>query len=167
MSPQNTVRDWARLLYYFSQNTLSFLGVALTTSSAITLIAFWVYDFVLPGPPHPYIGLLLFLMLPGIFILGLLLIPVGIFLRRKKLQKAGDLPSVYPEIDLKAPMVRHGISFIAVATMVNVMRWMPHRPGGRVVRALQTFRLAAGFRGYVPHLLAANSFSREVPAPGA
>src|ERR1700757_4825193 len=121
MSPQNTVKDWARLLYYFSQNTLSFIGVALTTSSAITLIAFWVYDFVLPGPPHPYVGLLIFLVLPGIFILGLLLIPVGMLLRRKKLQKAGELPSLYPEIDLKAPMVRHGISFIAVATMINVL----------------------------------------------
>src|SRR5690349_19480558 len=112
MNTKNTVKDWARLIYYFSQNTLSFIGVALTTSSAITLIAFWVYDFVLPGPPHPYIGLLIFLILPGIFILGLLLIPVGIFLRRKKLQRAGEVPNVYPEIDLKAPMVQHGISFI-------------------------------------------------------
>jgi nitrate/TMAO reductase-like tetraheme cytochrome c subunit len=121
MSPQNTVRDWARLLYYFSQNTLSLIGVALTTSSAITLIAFWIYDFVLPGPPHPYIGLLIFLTLPAIFIFGLLLIPAGIYLRRRKLQQAGELPSVYPEIDLKAPMVQHGILFVAVATLLNVI----------------------------------------------
>jgi len=121
MSPQNTVRDWARLIYYSSQNTLSFIGVALTTSSAITLIAFWVYDFVLPGPPHPYIGLLIFLTLPVIFILGLLLIPAGIYLRRRKLQLAGELPSIYPEIDLKTPMVQHGILFVAVATIVNVI----------------------------------------------
>ena len=121
MSTQNTVRDWARLIYYFGQNTLSFIGVALTTSSAITLIAFWIYDFMLPGPPHPYIGVLIFLILPGIFILGLLLIPVGIFLRRKKLRRAGEVPSVYPEIDLKAPKVRNGISFITVATVINVL----------------------------------------------
>ncbi len=121
MSPQNTVRHWARLLYYFSQNTVSFIGVTLTTSSAITLIGFWIYDFILPGPPHPYIGLLIFLILPGIFILGLLLIPVGIFLRRRKLRNAGELPSVYPEVDLKTPMMQHGILFIAVATALNVI----------------------------------------------
>ena len=121
MSPQNTFKDWARLIYYFSQNTISFIGVAVTTSSAITLIAFWIYDFVLPGPPHPYIGLLIFLTLPGIFILGLLLIPSGIYLRQRKLRNAGELPSVYPEIDLKAPMVQHGILFVAVATMANVI----------------------------------------------
>ena len=121
MSPQNTVKDWARLIYYFSQNTLSFIGVVLTTSSAITLIAFWIYDFVLPGPPHPYIGLLIFLTLPGIFILGLLLIPLGVFLHRGKLRNAGELPSVYPEIDLKTPAVQKGILFIAAATVLNVI----------------------------------------------
>jgi hypothetical protein len=121
MSPQNTVRDWARLLYYFIQNTLSLIGVALTTASAITLIAFWIYDFILPGPPHPYIGLLIFLTLPAIFIFGLLLIPAGIYLRRRKLQRAGELPSVYPEIDLKAPMVQHAILFVAVGTVLNVI----------------------------------------------
>ena len=92
MSPQNTARDWARLIYHLSQNTLSLIGVVLTTSSAITLIGFWMYDFMLPGPPHPYVGILLFLILPGVFVLGLLLIPVGIVLRRRPLRLAGELP---------------------------------------------------------------------------
>jgi hypothetical protein len=47
MSPQNTLKNWARLIYYLSQNMLSLIGVVLTTSSAITLIGFWIYDFVL------------------------------------------------------------------------------------------------------------------------
>lgn len=121
MNPQNTARDWVRLLYYLSQNALSFIGVVLTTSSAITLIGFWIYDFALPGPPHPYIGILLFLILPGVFVLGLLLIPIGILLRRRRLQAAGQLPTVYPEIDLKVAMVRNSLLFVAVATILNVM----------------------------------------------
>jgi NapC/NirT cytochrome c family, N-terminal region len=121
MSPQNTFKDWARLLYYLGQNTLSLIGVVLTTSSAITLIGFWIYDFILPGPPHPYVGILLFLILPGVFVLGLLLIPAGILLRRKKLIAAGELPEVYPEVDLKVPMVRNGLLFIAFATILNIM----------------------------------------------
>ena len=121
MSPRNTVKDWARLLYYLSQNTLSRVGVVLTTSSAITLIGFWMYDFVLPGPPHPYVGILLFLILPGVFVLGLLLIPIGIVLRRRQLRLAGELPTVYPAIDLKTPMVRNSLLFIGFATFLNVM----------------------------------------------
>jgi len=121
MSPQNTARDWARLLYYLSQNRLSLIGVVLTTSTAITLIGFWIYDFMLPGPPHPYVGILLFLLLPGIFLLGLLLIPVGILLRRRKLRDAGELPHVYPEIDLKISMVQNSFLFIGAATLLNVL----------------------------------------------
>jgi nitrate/TMAO reductase-like tetraheme cytochrome c subunit len=121
MSPQTTVRDWARLLYYLSQNTLSLIGVVLTTSSAITLIGFWMYDFMLPGPPHPYVGILLFLILPGVFVFGLVLIPIGIGLRRRQLQQIGELPAVYPAIDLKMPMVRNSLFFIGFATILNVM----------------------------------------------
>jgi hypothetical protein len=83
MSPHNTARDWSRLLYYLSQNVVSFVGVVLTTSSAITLMGFWIYDFMLPGPSHSYVGILLFLILSGVFVLGLLLIPMRILLRRR------------------------------------------------------------------------------------
>src|SRR5215813_3304886 len=121
MSAQTTVRDWARLLYYFMQNTISLIGVGFTTGSAITLVAFWVYDFMLPGPPHPYVGILIFLTLPGVFVMGLLLIPLGILLRRHKLHKAGEIPHVYPEIDLKTPVVQNSLLFIAVATAANVI----------------------------------------------
>src|SRR5215475_2042280 len=121
MTPQNTVRDWARLLYYLSQNTISLIGVVLTTSSAITLIGFWIYDFMLVGPPHPYVGILLFLILPGVFVFGLLLIPIGILLRRKKLRDAGELPTIYPAIDLKTDIVRNSILFVACATILNIM----------------------------------------------
>jgi len=121
MSPQNTVRDWVRLLYYLSQNTLSLIGVVLTTSSAVTLIGFWIYDFMLAGPPHPYVGILIFLILPGVFVFGLLLIPLGIFLRRKKLRDAGELPTIYPAVDLRTDMVRNSLLFIGCATILNIM----------------------------------------------
>src|ERR1700720_3195426 len=161
MSPENTVKDWARLIYYFSQNIISFIGVALTTSSTITLLAFWIYDFMLPGPPHPYIGLLIFLTLPAIFILGLLLIPAGILLRRRKLRNAGELPSVYPEIDLKTPMMRHGILFIAVATVLNVIIFS--FASYRGVSYMDT----ASFCGQTCHTVMAPEFSAYKNSPHA
>ena len=121
MSLQNTVRNWARLLYFLSQNIISLIGVVLTTSTAITMIAFWIYDFMLPGPPHPYVGILIFLILPGLFVFGLLFIPLGILLRRRKLRDTGELPGAYPEIDLRVPMVRSGLLFIGIATVLNVL----------------------------------------------
>jgi nitrate/TMAO reductase-like tetraheme cytochrome c subunit len=121
MSSTDTTGSWARPLYYLSQNTLSLIGVVLTTTSAITLIAFWFYDFLLPGPPHPYIGILLFLILPALFVLGLLLIPLGIFLYRKKLRAAGQLPKVFPPINLEMRTVRNTFMFVSVATLLNIL----------------------------------------------
>ncbi len=121
MSPRNTVRDWTRLLYYLSQNAISLIGVVLTTSSAITLIAFWIYDFLLPGPPHPYVGILLFLILPGLFVLGLVLILIGIWLHRRKLKALGELPETSPPISLQAPRARNTLLFVAFATLLNIL----------------------------------------------
>ena len=118
---RETIRAWTRFLYFLGQNSITLTGAVLTTSSAVTLIAFWVYDFLLPGPPHPYIGILIFLILPGIFVLGLLLIPIGILLRRRALLRRGELRDAYPAIDLRQPMVRRGFLGLGIATFVNVL----------------------------------------------
>jgi len=109
------------LLYRLSENTISLIGVVLTTSSAITLIAFWIYDFLLPGPPHPYIGILLFLVLPAVFVLGLVLIPIGILLHRRKLLAAGELPEILPPQGLDKSKVRKALVFVAAATFLNIL----------------------------------------------
>src|SRR6516165_7826536 len=121
MSPQNTIKDWARLIYFLSQNTLSLIGIVLTSSAALTLIGFWIYDFVLPGPPHPYVGILLFLILPGLFILGLVLVPVGLVLHRRKLRAAGESPEALPPVTLQMPRVRNTLMFVGLLTFVNIL----------------------------------------------
>jgi len=121
MKFRETVRSWLRLVYFLGQNPLSLVGAVLTTSSALTLIAFWAYDFVLPGPSHPYIGILLFLILPGFFVLGLVLIPIGILLRRRKLLAKGELLEIYPAIDFQQPMAQRGLLLVGIATFLNVL----------------------------------------------
>jgi len=121
MTLRDTIRGWLRLLYFLGQNPISFIGAVLTTSSAATMIAFWFYELVLPGPPHPYIGILLFLILPGVFIFALVLIPIGIFFRRRRLTRQGELRDIYPAINLREPMVRHGVFLVGMATFLNVI----------------------------------------------
>lgn len=121
MSLRERFRDWSQPIYYLGQNTITLTGAVITTSTALTTIAFWFYDIFLPGPPHPYIGLLVFLILPGIFVFGLLLIPVGIWIKRRQLREEGHLPSVYPAIDLQLPVVRRTAEYVAVATVLNLM----------------------------------------------
>src|SRR5215472_5180571 len=121
MTIRQTIRSWMRLLYFLGQNPASLAGAVLTTSGAVTLIAFWVYDFLLPGPPHPYIGILLFLVLPGVFLVGLLLIPTGILLRRRRLKAQGELQDVYPAVSLHQPAVRQVFLLVGAATFLNII----------------------------------------------
>ena len=113
-------KNWLRPFLFYGNNTISLIGGALTSASALVLLGFWVVAFLgHGGSDNPYIGLIVDLGLPGLFVLGLLLIPVGILLRQRQLKAAGTIPSIFPEINLKDPAFRHGIDFVVVATFIN------------------------------------------------
>src|SRR6202162_6705681 len=131
MNLRERIRERAQPIYFLGQNTLTLLGAVITTSTALTTIAFWFYDIFLPGPPHPYIGLLVYLILPGIFVLGLLLIPFGIWLKKRSLRASGTLPYTYPAIDLGQPVVRRTAEWVALATMLNLLIIGTALAGGR------------------------------------
>jgi hypothetical protein len=114
------LQAWGRLAFHLGGNGLTLLGAILTTSSGITLVAFWVLELSARRPLHPYAGIVFILVLPGIFILGLVLMPVGALLRRWRLREKGELPSVWPKVDVQAPAVRNAIVFVGAATIVNV-----------------------------------------------
>src|SRR5208337_1951587 len=121
MNLRERVQDRLQPLYFLGQNPLTLTGAVVTTSTALATIAFWFYEIFLPGPPHPYIGLLVFLILPGIFVLGLVLIPIGIWFRRRSLRQSGKLPGVFPAIDLGLPVVRRTLEYVGVATLINLL----------------------------------------------
>jgi hypothetical protein len=121
MTLRERVQDWLQPIYFLAQNPITLIGTVVTTSTALTTISFWFYEIFLPGPPHPYIGLLVFLILPGIFVLGLLLIPLGIWLRRRSLLARGELPTIFPAVDLSLPVVRRTVEYVMAATLLNLL----------------------------------------------
>jgi nitrate/TMAO reductase-like tetraheme cytochrome c subunit len=111
---------WTRPAVFLSHNLLTRAGAVLTTSSALTLVLFWLVDLARGGDVHPYAGIVFFLILPGVFALGLLLMPAGIFLRRARLRARGELPSVYPSVDFREPLLRRAALLVGGLTVVNV-----------------------------------------------
>jgi nitrate/TMAO reductase-like tetraheme cytochrome c subunit len=93
----------------------------LTTSSALTLLAFWIFEIVRGGAIHPYTGIAFYLVLPGFFVLGLALMPAGALLRRRALRRAGGLPEEYPRIDFGSPVLRRAAILVVALTAVNAM----------------------------------------------
>jgi nitrate/TMAO reductase-like tetraheme cytochrome c subunit len=119
-SSRNFREGWLRPALFFGNNPVSLLGGAITTASAMTLIGFWIVDiFGHGGSSNPYVGIIFDLCLPALFVFGLLLIPIGIWFRRRRLKTAGQLPAVYPKVDLADPVFRRGIDFVVVATCIN------------------------------------------------
>jgi hypothetical protein len=51
----------------------------------------------------------------------LLLIPLGIWLRRRSLLASGELPEFFPAIDLGLPVVRRTLEYVAAATVLNLL----------------------------------------------
>jgi hypothetical protein len=111
---------WARPIVYLGTNPVSLAGAVLTTSAALTMVAFWALEVLHGAPIHPYAGIVLFLVLPGVFVGGLLLIPIGLVWRRRRLRAQKALPGEYPRIDLNRPGLRRAAGLVATATLLNV-----------------------------------------------
>jgi hypothetical protein len=113
--------NWVRPALFFGNNPISLAGGAITTASGVTMISYWALELFGLTSANPYLGIIFFLILPSLFILGLLLIPIGVWLRRRNLQRAGRIPEEFPHIDLNDRIFRHGVDIVLVATIVNLL----------------------------------------------
>lgn len=103
------------------RNPLTLFGIWLTTVSGILfLVVFFADLFGLVQ--NPYLGILFFLVLPGFFLLGLALIPLGVYVVRRR-ERRGLPPAEYrwPVWDFNQPRLRHAAAFILGASLVNVL----------------------------------------------
>jgi NapC/NirT cytochrome c family, N-terminal region/Cytochrome c7 and related cytochrome c len=121
MTPPERIRTWLRPAVYLGRNTLTLTGAVLTTSSAVTLVTFWVFNVLMARSVDPYMGIILFLILPGVFVMGLVLIPIGEIRERRRLIRAGELPPVYPKVDFSEPLLRRAFAWVGSLTMANVI----------------------------------------------
>lgn len=118
---RDQLSSWLRPAVYLGQNPITLAGAVLTTSAAFTMIGFWLLEIVRAGPIPAYAGIVFFLILPAIFVAGLVLMPAGGLLRRYRLHRQGKLPHVYPMIDFKQPVLQRAIALVGVATFANIL----------------------------------------------
>ena len=100
-------------------NTLSLLGSIAAAISAVLFLIMFIAD-LMGLHTNPYMGLVFFLILPGIFVGGLLLIPVGIWRERRR-TRLGLTTSHWPAVDLNNPHHRAVTFAIAGLTLVNIV----------------------------------------------
>ena len=114
------IRDSVRLAFQMGNNWMTLAGAALTTSSAFVLVWFWFMEMTSPRQVHPYAGILLFLLLPGLFVAGLVLVPLGIWRLRRRRRAAGEEVLPLQKVDFNQPSVKRLLSIVGVLTFINV-----------------------------------------------
>ncbi len=111
---------WARAFAaLFLHSRIALAGASIATAAAIGAIALMLMG-ALFGVDSPYIGILAFFVFPAIFVVGLVLIPIGnawaTIRHRKKKHENLD----YPRLDFSVPRVRREFGIVAFLTAVNL-----------------------------------------------
>ncbi len=101
-----------------TQNWITLIGATIAIISLFMIIflfvvsTFWVSN-------HTYLGLVIYIMLPAVMIMGLLLIPLGMFVQmnREKKHKAVIRPP-WPRIDLNDSVHRNAFFIFTIGTTI-------------------------------------------------
>jgi hypothetical protein len=100
------------------RHPLSLVGGGLVFFSFFSILSMFLLEAIL-GKANPYIGIFTYMIYPGLLVMGLLLIPLGMLMERRRRVRKGELPP-YPRIDLNEPRTR-GIFFIVIGAAVLIL----------------------------------------------
>jgi len=100
------------------RNPVSLLGMALATATSLVFLALLLFE-LLGYLTNPYVGLLVFITVPALFVISLLLIPIGAWWSARR-RRAG-LDVTWPVIDLSQPRHRAMLASVLALTLVNVL----------------------------------------------
>jgi hypothetical protein len=111
-------------LFNLANNGITIAGFALTTVSGLSIITFLIVNLFGGLHKNPYIGTFAFLVLPAFFVTGLVAMPVGMLIRRRRLLRIGSTKEeieAYPRLDFNNPRVRRFATIVLVLTAANLV----------------------------------------------
>jgi len=101
--------------FLLTRHWVSLVGIALLATAIIS----WLFVLPLQVRGHvdnPYVGIIVFLILPLVFFAGLVLVPIGIFLGKRQIRQGLAEPS----FDRKTAL-RRIAWFVGVVTVLNII----------------------------------------------
>jgi len=98
-------------------NWITITGFLLAVNSLVVIILLFLFT-IFSSENNPYMGLFTFIVSPAFMVLGLLLIPVGMLNKRRKMK--GQVPSLqkWPILDMNHKIQRTAIIRISIITLV-------------------------------------------------
>jgi hypothetical protein len=131
---------------------LSMLGLFLV----ITALVSWLV--ILPiqgrGGPNPYIGIVVFVVVPILFVAGLLLVPLGIYLARRRIHDSlGGEATIEPGVAWRRLGLFFGVTALVNALVVSLVTY-------RAVHQMETVQ----FCGQTCHVMTPQAMAHPVSA---
>jgi hypothetical protein len=121
---KNLLDPVTRFFASVTGNPISLAGSALTTVTAFLFLLLFSIHLVSEHGASPYLGILTFLILPGLFLLGLVLIPLGLWRARKRRRQAiaeDDPAAEFAVLDFNRPQTRKTALVFLGATGINAL----------------------------------------------
>jgi hypothetical protein len=140
------------LLVMMTSHWLSMLGLFLV----ITALVSWLV--ILPiqgrGGPNPYIGIVVFVVVPILFVAGLLLVPLGIYLARRRIHDSlGGEATIEPGVAWRRLGLFFGVTALVNALVVSLVTY-------RAVHQMETVQ----FCGQTCHVMTPQAMAHPVSA---
>jgi NapC/NirT cytochrome c family, N-terminal region len=107
-------------------NWITLLGAVVVTVSAVTILAALAIDLTSAGL-NAYAAAILFLVVPALLGAGLLLIPLGLFLDRRRVRRRGGPPVEADSVQaaftqaMASGTVRRRVAFVLLISALNVL----------------------------------------------
>jgi len=103
---------------YSYRNWITIIGALIAIINLLLIIVLFIMSTVL-GKNATYLGLFIYIILPGFLLLGLIMIPIGIAASRKRAAGiAGDEKKRYPSVDLNNPKHRKAFIGFTIVTVI-------------------------------------------------
>ena len=109
-------RSLGEVFALFTRNPISLLGTGLTTAAAVIFVSLWAMSALGFRGGGAYLGLITFVAIPMLFLLGLLLIPVGLWREKRRVAAGGDArATAFPILDFNVSRTRNIVLSVALA----------------------------------------------------
>jgi len=93
------------------KNPISLIGLAIAVVALANIIFLFLVDLV-SAQASPYLGILAYMIMPGLLIFGLVLMVVGMMVERHRRVRGVPDATQFPRIDLNNPNQRSSVAFV-------------------------------------------------------
>jgi nitrate/TMAO reductase-like tetraheme cytochrome c subunit len=108
---KDPLRDHPPVSKNLIRNPISLIGLALAAVAFVNIVLLVLID-LLASHSSPYIGILAYMVAPAFLFVGLILIPIGMVVERRRRLRNVGAPFHFAKLDLNNPAQRSTVAFV-------------------------------------------------------